>query len=381
MVDNQFSQLIRRRKMKRVLWILVALAMISLVAAQCGQAPAAEKAVATEEAKASVSSEAKAPVSSEAKSEASKEAPASSAKKLKVFYSNQQVGHPFWNVVTQGVNDAAAHFGMEVTMAGPTGMDNAAQIQMIDAAIASGQYDAMIIPAIVPEMFQASIDKAVEAGITVVTFCTDAPKSKRSCYVGTSGFEAGKAGGKKLAELSGGKANINIISGQEAQPDLNERIDGFKDGIKEFPDMKVTSIDYSGEQGLSKTVSDLQARLASDKDVNAFFSSMAEGGTALATVYPDFKDRLQGTHSIVFDDLQQTLDAIKAGQVDATIVQSQYNWGYGSLYQIHRLLQKKLPCTGDVTDTGVVLVTKDNLATYADETKNPQKWLDFEAKE
>ena len=309
------------------------------------------------------------------------QAPVTAEEPLKVFYSNQQVGHPFWNIVTDGVNDAAERYGMDVTMAGPTGPDNAAQVQMIDAAIATGEYDAMIIPAIVPEMFQASIDAAVDAGITVVTFCTDAPESKRSAYVGTSGFGAGKSAGIALAELMGGKANINVISGQEAQPDLNERIDGFKAGMADYPDMEVTSIDYSGEQGLAKNISDLQARLVSDPDVDAFFSSHAEGGMALSTVYPDFTDKLDGTSSIVFDDMPQTLDAIRDGIVDATIVQRQYNWGFGAIYQVHRLLQAGLPPTADSTDTGVVVVTKDNVDNFAAETMDPQMWLDLEAEE
>lgn len=299
---------------------------------------------------------------------------------LRVFYSNQQVGHPFWNVVTEGVNDAAARYGMEVEMAGPTSMDNAAQVQMIDAAIASGEYDAMVIPAIVPSMFQPSIDKAVEAGITVVTFGEDAPESQRSCYVGTSDFAAGQTAGAKMVELTGGKANINVISGQAAQPGLNRRIDGFKDSLKDSPEMAVSSIDY-GEAGIQDNVSKLQARLVSEPDITAFFSSMAEGGTALATVYPDFQERLEGTPAVVFDDLPQTLDAIRQGIVDATMVQRQYNWGFGAMYQVHRLLQKGLPCTAEVTDTGVVVVTQDNVDTYAKETMDPQMWLDFEAKE
>jgi ribose transport system substrate-binding protein len=300
--------------------------------------------------------------------------------KPRVFYSNQQVGHPFWNVVTQGVNDAAARYGMEVDMAGPTSMDNAAQIQMIEAAIATGEYDAMVIPAIVPSMFQPSIDKAVEAGITVVTFGEDAPESQRSCYVGTSNFGAGQTAGKMLAELTGGEANINIISGQAAEPGLNQRIAGFEEALKEYPGMVVSSIDY-GETGIQENVSELQARLVSDPEINAFFSSMAEGGTALATVYPDFTERLDATPSVVFDDLPQTLDAIRAGIVDATMVQRQYNWGFGSMYQVHRLLQKGLPCTAEVTDTSVVVVTQDNVDTYAQETMDPQMWLDFEAQE
>ena len=177
---------------------------------------------------------------------------------------NQQVGHPFWNVVKDGVFDACERYNFECVMEGPTGMDNPAMITMIEAAIATGEYDGMLIPAIVPEMFVPVINEAVDAGIDVITFCTDAPDSKRLAFVGTDGFQAGKAAGEFMVNLVneklGGKANINIISGQAAQTDLNDRIDGFKSAL--VPGLEVTSIDY-GEGGIKDTLPKLEARLAS----------------------------------------------------------------------------------------------------------------------
>ena len=67
-------------------------------------------------------------------------APAAQGKTYKIFWSNQQVGHPFWNIVKQGFEDAAKHYGFQLDSAGPTKMDDASQISMIEAAIASGQY-------------------------------------------------------------------------------------------------------------------------------------------------------------------------------------------------------------------------------------------------
>ena len=102
---------------------------------------------------------------------------------------------------------------------------------------------------------------------------------------------------------------------------------------------------------------------------------------ALSTVSPDFTDRLDATHSVVFDDMPQTLDAIRDGIVVATIVQRQYNWGFGAIYQVHRLLQAGLSPSADSIDTGVVVVTKDNVDSFAAETMDPQMWLDLEAEE
>ena len=307
------------------------------------------------------------------------QAPEETAKK-KIFFMNQQVGHPFWNVVKDGVFDACDKYGFECVMEGPTGMDNPAMITMIEAAIATGEYDGMLIPAIVPEMFVPVINEAVDTGIDVITFCTDAPDSKRLAFVGTDGFQAGKEAGEFMVNLVneklGGKANINIISGQAAQTDLNDRIDGFKSAL--VPGMEVTSIDY-GEGGIKDTLPKLDARLASDPDVNAFFSSMADGGVAIMSVYPSNTDRIDNSAVVVFDDADTTLDGIRQGVIAATTVQRQYNWGFGSVYMLQRLWNEGLELP-DNTHTGTLMVTKDNVETYAEDAKNPQLFLDMEGK-
>ncbi len=304
-------------------------------------------------------------------------APEKTAKK-KIFFMNQQVGHPFWNVVKDGVFDACDKYGFECVMEGPTNGDNPAMITMIEAAIATGEYDGMLIPAIVPDMFVPVINEAVDAGIDVITFCTDAPDSKRLAFVGTSGVEAGKAAGEFMVNLAneklGGKANINIMSGQAAQTDLNDRIDGFKSALP--AGMKVTSIDY-GETGIKETLSKLEARLVSDPDINAFFSSMGDGGSAITSVYPANTKRIDNSAVVMFDDVPATLDGVRQGVIAATAVQRQYNWGFGSVYMLQRLWNEGLPLP-ESTHTGILMVTKDNVETYAEDAKNPQVFLDME---
>ena len=300
--------------------------------------------------------------------------------KKKIFFMNQQVGHPFWNVVKQGVFDACEQYGFDCVMEGPTEMDNPAMIEMIEAAIASGEYDGMLIPAIVPEMFTPVIDEAVDAGIDVIVFCTDAPDSKRLAFVGTNGFDAGKAAGEFMVDLVneklGGEASINIMSGQAAQTDLNDRIDGFKSALP--AGIEVTSIDYA-DGGIKETLEKLESRLVSDPDINAFFASMADGGPAITSVYPSNQERIDNSAVVLFDDLDVTLDGVREGFIAATAVQCQYRWGFGSVYMLHRLWDEGLELP-DYTHTGMVMVTQDIVDTYAEETMSPQMFLDMEGK-
>ena len=117
----------------------------------------------------------------------------------------------------------------------------------------------------------------------------------------------------------------------------------------------------------------------SDPDINAFFSSMADGGVAIMSVYPSNTDRIDNSAVVVFDDADTTLDGIRQGVIAATTVQRQYNWGFGSVYMLQRLWNEQLPLP-ESTHTGTLMVTKDNVETYAEDAKNPQLFLDMEGK-
>ena len=57
-----------------------------------------------------------------------------------------------------------------------------------------------------------SIDKAVDAGIPVVTWESDAPKSKRQAFYGTDDLAAGKIMGEEAAKLLAGKGTVAILT-------------------------------------------------------------------------------------------------------------------------------------------------------------------------
>src|SRR6266568_4973371 len=59
-----------------------------------------------------------------------------------------------------------------------------------------------------PNAVKDDIDRAIAAGIPVITVDSDAPTSKRLFFIGTNNFQAGVAGGKRLAKELNGKGNV-----------------------------------------------------------------------------------------------------------------------------------------------------------------------------
>jgi ribose transport system substrate-binding protein len=71
----------------------------------------------------------------------------------------------------------------------------------------------------------------------------------------------------------------------------------------------------------------------------------------------------------VFDEDDATLDAIKSGTIDATVVQKPFQFGYLSAKWMHDFAtnkeqaKKALPPSG-VIDTGVTVIDKSNVEPF-----------------
>ena len=208
------------------------------------------------------------------------------------------------------------------------------------------------------------IADAKAAGIPVVLIDTDAPNSERDAYAGTSNFAAGQAAGEFMAKRMDGKATIGILTGRLDQPNLVQRVDGFKDAISQYPDMKVVDM-QPDDSDLQIAIQKTEAMLLANPDIDAFFGSEGFGAPALCKVVKEAG--MSGDIAIVgFDDLDESIDCIREGVVDGVIVQKQYVMGYMALQDLLKLKAgEEVPA---ITDTGVVVASKDNVDTYKEET-------------
>ena len=61
-------------------------------------------------------------------------------------------------------------------------------------------------------------------------------------FLGTGNYNAGRVGGKMLAELIGGKGKVAILT-KVGQSNLEERIQGYKDEFAQnYPDIEIVQI-------------------------------------------------------------------------------------------------------------------------------------------
>jgi ribose transport system substrate-binding protein len=88
-----------------------------------------------------------------------------------------------------------------------------------------------------------SIDKAVDKGISVICFDSDAPKSKRFAYYGADDVEFGKMLLKQLAAQMNGKGTIAVLAGNRNGLNLQRRLQGVKEELKKYPGMSLSTDD------------------------------------------------------------------------------------------------------------------------------------------
>lgn len=276
-----------------------------------------------------------------------------------VVYS---IVHPFFADTTKGAEDAAKEFGVQVVTMGPDTPDISKQITIIEGLIAQ-RIDGIGLGVLEPKALTPYINEAIKRGIPVVTFDTDAPESDRLCFIGTNNVEAGKHAGREVIKIlkekyGSPKGKICISMGVPTQLNLIQRVDGFKEVISKYPDVKIVDM-QTGYGDPEKTTANIENMVTAHPDMDVLFGVDAQAGPSAVVVW---KERNLTIPVVTFDDLPDILDGVRKGIITVTIVQHQYNWGYLIVDSLLKALHgKPLPV---VMDTGTTRVTKENVDTY-----------------
>jgi ABC-type sugar transport system substrate-binding protein len=141
----------------------------------------------------------------------------------------KRVTSPFFAQADRGWQDAAKILNNTCICTGPLSPDEVVpeeQAKFISALIVNGTVDGMAISVSSEEIIAPLIDQAVDAGIPVVTFDSDAPHSKRSVYVGTDNTFLGTQIAKVLKQLQPEGGTFGVLSTPGAN--IEERENGFR---------------------------------------------------------------------------------------------------------------------------------------------------------
>jgi ribose transport system substrate-binding protein len=290
--------------------------------------------------------------------------------------ANLQV--PYWKTAGAGFSNAGSQFKVRYDYAGPQNYDPQAEKDALDQAVqkkASG----ILLGVTDPSLRKDSIDKAIAAGIPVITMDSDAPSSKRLFFIGTNNYQAGFEGGQRLAQELKGKGNVVVFTMPD-QPNLQDRLRGYKDALVKNPGIQVTRIvDIQGDPRIAFDTTTQIVGKERDK-VDAFVCLEAQSGKEIAGVLSSY--HVTGKTVMAMDTDQETLDWIQKGVIAATISQKPYTMAFVGLEMLDGLYHHK-PSSLDrnwatdsfaaiptFVDTGSVLIDKSNVDAFLQAGKN-----------
>lgn len=288
------------------------------------------------------------------------EAETEEARGYRFTWVNPIVGLEYWSIAEEGMAAADAKYGTDTQTVGPTEINVDEMVKQIDAAVAA-QVDGIITMALDPTALGPAIQRAVDAGIPVVCIDTDAPDSARSYYAGTSNYDAGFQAGQTMAEMTGGKAKVGILMGGINASNMVSRVEGFKAALEEYPDMEIIVTEDTNADLLIGTQK-AQAMMQTYPEMTAIFGTSSTDAQAAGKVAEEMG--ITDQYCIIgFDDMEDTLNYIREGVVDATTVQKPYEMGYLGVELLVQTIEGNGP-EEQVIDTGVTMVTAGNVDSY-----------------
>jgi ribose transport system substrate-binding protein len=283
--------------------------------------------------------------------------------------ANLQV--PYWQAAGAGFARAAAQMKVRTDYLGPNTYDPKAERDALDKAVQQ-KATGILLGVTDPALLKDGIDKAVAAGIPVVTMDSDAPASKRLFFIGTNNHQVGMAGGQRLAQELKGKGNVVVFTMPD-QHNMQDRLRGYRDAL-EHTGIKITRVvDIQGDPRIAfDTTTQI---IGKERDqVDAFVCLEAQSGKEVAGVLNSYK--VTGKVVMAMDTDPETLDWIKKGGIAATIAQKPYTMAFVGMQMLDNLYHHK-PTSLDTdwskdsfapipsfVDTGSALIDKSNVDSF-----------------
>ena len=222
----------------------------------------------------------------------------------------------YWNAHRYAWKKAGELYGVKTSWEGMTGDDVTEMVTLFDN-VAAKSPDGIVVLGW-DEGLAPSIDKAVEAGIPVVTYSGDVVSSQRDTWVGSDQHDLGYTGGKKYAESINGQGKVAILT-YPGKGLFDGRQAGFEDAFKEYSGIQVVAV---GNTQTDEAVAVQAAKdiLTANPDLTGFVCCDATGPMGAATAIEEAG--LTGKVDVLgLDRDTAMLQRIKEGTITGSVVQ------------------------------------------------------------
>ena len=284
--------------------------------------------------------------------------------------ANLQV--PYWDAASSGFIKAGDQMKVRADVSGPKNYDPKAERDAIDEAVQK-KAAGILVDVTDAALLKDSINKAIAAGIPVITLDSDAPDSKRLFFIGTNNYQVGLAGGRRLATELHGQGNVLVFT-MPSQPNLQDRLRGYRDALASTGIKILREVDIQGDPRVTFDTTEASLSKQSKEKIDAYVCLEAQSGKEVANVLNTY--HIKGKVVMAMDTDPETLDWIQKDVIAATIAQKPYSMAFVGLQMLDNLHHHK-PATLDTdwlkdsfapipsfVDTGSALIDKANVGSY-----------------
>jgi ribose transport system substrate-binding protein len=288
-------------------------------------------------------------------------------RKLRFAVIPKSLDLPVFNYAKVGAERAAKELGnVEVIWRGPEVADQLRQKEILESFITQ-RVDGIAISCLNGDFLTETINRAMDAGIPVVTWDADAPKSKRIAYWGVDDRAAGRIMAEEAVKLLGGKGKVALITSLGAV-NLQRRLEGVREVLAKHPGIEVVET-YDIKEDTVRCAEIIASGMNRYPDLRAWISV---GGwpvftrNALDPVDP------AKTKVISFDTIPPAPELVKAGKAQVLIGQKYFGWGSESVKLLADIKAGRMP-PASVIDSGVDIVTAANVDQYIEQWRKLER--------
>ena len=272
--------------------------------------------------------------------------------------------HAFWQSIHAGAAKAGQELGVTIVWRGPLREDEReSQISEVERFVTSGVSGMVLAPLDEVALAQPVAD-AKRNNIPVVVIDSGLKGNDYVSFVATDNRLAGRLAGEQLARLLHDEGRVVLLRYAEGSDSTLQCEAGFLEAIQSRPGLQIVSANQYGGADVEGAYKKSEALLSGLKRadgtlaVDGIFTPNESTTLPMMRVLVD--NGWSGTVKFIgFDASESLLEGMRAGQLDAVVVQDPVKMGYLGVKTVvaHIHGEKVEPRI----DTGVRLVSREHM--------------------
>jgi simple sugar transport system substrate-binding protein len=275
---------------------------------------------------------------------------------------NHVTTNVFFTPTQSGASDACKLLGCSYNWTGSATSNVGEMVNSINGAISS-KANGIATSLISPTAFTAPVNKALAAGIPIVSYNADEPQTGRLAYIGQDLFVSGQQMGEHIVSLLPNGGEIALFIATPGAANIQPRIDGAKDTLKAHSNIKYDVVATGAAVPAELTAINSWAQ--GHSSAKGMFAVDAGSTQGLAQTIQKQGLKQKGWVGGGYDLTPITEQLLHAGYIEFTIDQQPYLQGFLPILELY-LYNASQGLTGPAdVDTGLKFLDKTTVTPYS----------------